>query len=100
MLERLLSCTSVEDFTALGADMCFSGGTKQLQSELAQERLVFRHDEYWTKDKLGLYSVSELLDEVSTEAKSTSVLHRLQLLKEACPAIETELSRLLKRTTC
>lgn len=101
MLERLLQCETVEDFTDLGATMCFNHGVQELQGALLKERMVFRQESAWTQDKMNLAAVTDLIQESKAEEdKPTAVLHRLQILKQLCPAIAMDIVHLLRKTSC
>lgn len=100
MLERLLSCKDLEDFTALGTELLSDEGMTQLQSDIRQKKLVFSSEAYWSKDKFSLYSPRELTIQAEKEEYASRVLHLLQLLQNFCPAIATSVAKLLNRTTC
>ena len=100
MLQKLLDCTDLDGITTFGAELLKDSAMVELQTDIQKARFIFNQDSYWERDKLSLYSAKELIEEANTEDTEQRVLHLLQLIKMFCPAIESPLTKLLKRATC
>lgn len=105
MLQQLLECKNLQDFTELGVKLCDNSNYKTLLSDIKDEGLVFNLDFYWMPDRLSKYvaddnALQHAVVKTEKEKYNVRVLHMLQLWQMCCPAVNSKLEKLLKKTSC
>ena len=99
MLEELMKCTTIDDFTLIGSKLLNDEMLSDLLDQIAQNRWIFRVEDYWIQSKLDVSSVADLAKEAKSEKDQIKALHMLQILQHCCPAVEVTIANLLKKTT-
>lgn len=105
MLDKLLSCKCLEDFTMFAVEITDDTCYRELQREISSMGILFNADDYWSLDTVlrgtkTPQSLSNAVLKLKSEDMPLRILHTLQLLENCCPAVSPSIKKLLARTTC